>query len=94
MGVRDGDVYIHVDMTHPSFNTMKTDAAAKHKANYPKGELSIAPNVAGTEAIVKVRGGKNWSPGWMNAPFVIRVYDASEHDQVKTLMRQPGWQPP
>lgn len=93
MGVRDTDGYFHVDMTHGSYNSMKSDSTTRHKANFPRGELSIVPNVAGTEAIVKVRGGKGWSPGWLNAPFVKRIYTKDDHQDLKALLQTPAWKP-
>lgn len=94
MGVRETDSYFHVDMNHGSFNSMKSDSVTRHKSNFPQGELSVFPNVAGTEAIVKVRGGKGWAPGWLNAPFVKRVYTKDDHNEVKTLLQTPEWKPP
>ena len=94
MGVSMTDVYLHVDATHPSFNSMKLDSDAKHKANSPGTELSITYNVAKTEAIVKVRGGKNWSPGWLNAPFVKRAYTAADHHEIFNFLYTPEWTKP
>lgn len=94
MGVHSTDVYLHVDTTHGSFNAMKSDAAAKHQANAPGTVLSITPNVAGTEAIVKVRGGKGWGPGWFNAPFVKRAYTDADHADIFAFLYTPAWTKP
>ena len=90
----DNDIWLHVNTTHGSFNTMKNDAETKHKANAPGTELSITYNVAGTEAIVKIRGGKGWNPGWMNAPFVKRVYTAADHHEIFKFFYTQEWQKP
>ena len=91
MGLRDTDAYFHVDMTHGSYNSMKSDSVTRHKSNFPQGELSIRPNNAGTEAIIKVRGGKGWTPGWFNAPFVKKVYTKTDHNELKVLLQTPEW---
>ena len=93
MGVSPTDVYLHVDATHPSFNSMKSDAKTKHQVNSPGTELSVTFNVAGTEAIVKVRGGKGWAPGWFNAPFVKRVFTDADHHEIFAFFYTPEWQP-
>ena len=93
MGVRDTDSYLHVGTTHGSYNSMKSDSTTRHKANFPSGELSIVPNVAGTEAVVKVRGGKGWTPGWFNAPFVKKAYTKDDHHELKALLQTPDWNP-
>ena len=92
MGVHQTDSYLHVDTTHGSFSSMKLDAGAKHRANSPRTALSMAWNVAGTEAIVKVRGDKGWSPGWLNAPFVKRVFTAAGHADIFSFLYTPAWQ--
>lgn len=93
MGIRADDIYIHVGIADADFAQAVTDATAKHKANSPRTLLSVAPNVAGTEAVIKVRGGKDWLPDWIGGTVVKRVYKASEHDQVQILMRTVEWQP-
>ena len=94
MGVRSTDSYLHVNTTHPSFNSMKSDAAAKHLANAPGTELSVTTNVLGTEALVKVRGGKGWTPGWLNAPFVLRVYTDADHKDIFGFLYTLAWVKP
>ena len=94
MGINATDVYLHVDMTHGSFSSMKLDATAKHRANAPGTALSVTPNVAGTEALIKVRGGKGWTPGWFNAPFVKRVYTDADHADIFAFFYTPVWQEP
>lgn len=94
MADRDNDVYFHVDTTHGSFNAMRADAAAKHRANAPGTELSVAMNVAGTEAIIKVRGGKDWTPGWVAAPFVKKIYTVADHADIFSFFYTPIWQAP
>ena len=94
MGVSVIDAYILVDTTHGSYNTMKSDAATKHQANAPGTVLSVTPNVLGTEAIVKVRGGKGWSPGWFNAPFIKGVFTDKDHGDIFAFFYTPEWQKP
>ena len=91
MGVHTTDAYLHVDTTHGSFNSMKSDAATKHADNAPGTVFSVTPNVAGTEAIVKVRGGKGWTPGWFNAPFVKRVFTDADHGEIFAFLYTPAW---
>lgn len=74
------DIWIYVNATHGSFNSMHSDCVAKHQQNAPGTNLGVTYNVAGTRALVKVAGGNGWSPGWMNAPFVIKVYTEADHD--------------
>ncbi len=87
------DRYYHVDTTHGSFNAMKSSSETRHRANAPGTNLSVTLNLAGTEALVKVRGGKNWNPGWLNAPFVLRVFTADELPLVWALIYTPEWTP-
>ena len=94
MGVRETDAYFHVDMTHGAYASMKSDSTTRHKSNFPRWELSIVPNVAGTEAIIKVRGGRGWAPGWLSDPVVKRIYTKADHGDLKTLLQTPAWKPP
>ena len=94
MGVSAIDAYILVDTTHPSYNAMKSDAAGRHQANAPGTVLSVTLNVAGNEAIVKVRGGRGWTPGWLNAPFVKRVYTDADHADIFAFFYTSVWQDP
>ena len=92
MGIHSTDSYFHVDATHGSFNSMRSDAETKHQANSPGTLLSVVMNISGTEAIVKVRGGKDWSPGWLNAPFVKRVFTSLDHNDIFLFFYGPEWQ--
>ena len=94
MGVHATDSYLHVNTTHGSYNSMRLDAAAKHQANAPGTVLGVTTNVAGTEALVKVRGGKGWTPGWLNAPFVLRVYTDADHHEIFAFLYTPAWTKP
>ena len=91
MGVRDTDAYFHVDMTNGSYRNMKSDATTRHKTNFPLGELSIVPNLTKTEAIVKVRGGKDWTPSWLDDLFVKRTFTKINHSNLKALLQTPAW---
>jgi len=89
------DLYYHIDLTHPSFNAAKSDARAEHVKNAPRTNLSITENVAGTEGIMKIRAkDETYSPGWANAPFVIKRYTRKEHPQmIRDLgFYGPDWQ--
>lgn len=87
--------YYHVDTTHGSFNAMKSDAANEHKKGAPYAELSITPNQAATEALVKVTTtDAGYSPGWEAAPFVIRKFTRGDHGDAITMLNDPSWLPP
>ena len=89
--------WYHVDATHGSFNTMKSDAAIEHAKGSPNTELSIFMNVAGTEALVKVVAESDaYSPGWENAPFVTKRYTEADHSDlfVDLDFYSAAWNPP
>lgn len=48
--------YYLIDLTKPSKNGFLTSAASVHKNGANQAELSITENVAGTLALVKVKG--------------------------------------
>ena len=93
MGTRADDIYILVDMTSSSITNMRSESTTRHRTYAPRTNLSVVKNIAGDRAIIKVRGGRNWAPSWINDAFVLRVYTAAEHDLVKALVRSPEWKP-
>jgi|2_EtaG_2_1085320.scaffolds.fasta_scaffold00465_19 hypothetical protein len=91
MAYEGSECWFHVDMTHGSYNSMKSACAIRHNTKTPGAALSVAENLAGTEALVKVSGAAGWTPGWLNAPFVIRVFTLVDHSEAKTLVRGVDW---
>jgi len=85
------DRWYHVDTTHGSYNAMKSSAAARHAEHAPGTVLSIHENTSGTEALVKIRTGGDWSPGWESAPFIIRKFTPDDHNEAQILVRGPNW---
>lgn len=85
------DYYYHVKTTHGSYNAMKSDAANEHSKNAPNHLLSVIENLAGTEALIKVRASDDYSPGWENAPFVIRKYTRADQQEAHSMLQGPDW---
>ena len=89
MGVHATDKYFHCDTTHPGFNALRGLAQTRHTDNAPGTVLSVTPNVAGTEAIVKVRGGAG-----LASPAVIRTYTQADHADIFAFLYTPAWTAP
>jgi hypothetical protein len=97
MSHADFDFYYHLDVTHASFNAeMRSNAKAEHNKRAPGCELSIFENVAGTEAIMKIRTEHGtYSPDWESAPFILQKMTLAEMPQWKTDVNfnGPSWNP-
>ncbi|MDP6718076.1 MAG: hypothetical protein QGF59_05470 [Pirellulaceae bacterium] len=91
------DIYLRVDATHPSWRgIVESQCRARHKEYGAHRELSMTMNVAGTEALIKVRGGDtSWrdARSWKGA--ITAVYT---RESIKTEFwpefYSPVWQPP
>lgn len=86
------DKWFLVDVTHPSFNAMRASAATRHAQFAGGAALSVYLNNAGTEALVKVRTGGNWTPAWESAPFVLRTFTPSDHNEAQDMIYTPEWE--
>ena len=95
--------WYHVDTTHGSYNAMKSQSATRHALKAPGTVLSVYLNNAAAgvpgftgakEALVKVAGAAGWSPGWENAPFVLRTFTPEDHADAQVMVRSPDWERP
>lgn len=89
MGVNATDRYLHCDTTHGAYNALRALASTRHTDNAPSTVLSVTPNVAGTEAIIKLRGGAG-----IASPAVIRTYTAADHGEIFAFLHTPAWTVP
>ena len=87
----DNDIWYRVDTTHASYASMLASAEGEHQKNWPHSELSVLTNNAETEAIIKVRAGGNFAPGWEDTPLVLQKYNSGNHDLIVSLMRTEPW---
>ena len=88
------DLWYQVDTTKGIYNAMKSDAASQHSQHAPGAELSINKKNDGTEALIKVRTDGNYNPGWESAPFVIRKFTNTDHEDAVALVNTPEWARP
>ena len=88
------DTWLLVDATHPGFNGMLASSATQHKIPEPDAKLSVTMRLDGAEALVKVRGGKGWTPAWLNTPLVLRIFTPEDHDEAVVMVHTPTWEAP
>lgn len=71
------------------------DAKAQHEKTAPGCKLSITWNVAQTEALVKIDGGKDaaWEQGRAWLSNAIAIYDKSNRYDIFKWFYTPEWQP-
>lgn len=92
--INETDIWLLVDATHAGFQGMLAEAAARHKIPKPDAKLSVTMRLDGAEALVKVRGGKGWSPGWLNTPLVKRVFTPADHSEAVAMVHTSAWEAP
>ncbi|MCK4704120.1 MAG: hypothetical protein KAT90_01455 [Gammaproteobacteria bacterium] len=78
--------YYHVNTGHANYNAFVSKSAGIHNAS--GAELSITENIAGTEAIIKVKNGLIVTPQGL----VINVYTDETHDQIFDFFYTDEWQ--
>ena len=73
-----------------------SDAKAQHEKTAPCCELSVTWNVAHTEALVKVDGGKDaaWQQNKAWLTNAIAIYDKSNRYDIFEWFYTPEWQAP
>lgn len=86
------DFWYHVGTSHGSYNAMLASCATEHSKGAPGTVLSVNTKKDGLEALVKVRTEDGtFSPGWDAAPFVLRKFTITDHDDAATLVRDIDW---
>lgn len=86
-----GKRWLHMDAR--TYKAAQAACKAQHEAT-GRGLLSVVPNVAGTEYVLKVAGAdKAWrkSQDWMGD--CEGVYDESDHDKLQAMMMGALWRP-
>lgn len=84
-------LYLHVDVAHLDFATLRTTMKTAHES---KGDfvLSVNTNDAGTEAVIKVVGQKITDvsgKAWSNA--IIEVFPYARANEVLAMVNDPAW---
>ncbi len=65
--------YLRVDTDHASWAALKTTLETKYAEILPNNTMSITPNLAGTEAVVKIVGA---TPAWRSTNGIDDSHDA------------------
>jgi len=102
--VRDGRSnirYILMDMTHPAYFGAIKKFTAMHVAKEAGNKLTVLPNLAGTQAIVKVVAQVGWAQnehgylrGGKASGLIIKVMSYSDLLEVHDYLRSPEWLDP
>ena len=79
--------WYHVNTSHINYNDFISETDITH--GNTGHELSITLNVAGTEAIIKVKNGLISMPDGL----AINVYTDETHRQIFDFFYTPAWQP-
>lgn len=79
--------YYHLNTGHANYNDFVAEAEGVH-ANTGHS-LSVTLNVAGTEAIVKIKNGLIAMPDGL----LINVYTEQTHHNIFDFFYTPAWQP-
>ena len=97
--------YLLVDMTHGGYNGLINAFKALHRAkNAAQGnedsghELTVRPNLANTQAIVKVVGGETWMDdensrltGGLASNLILNIWGFEDLPSVKALLGSTEW---
>lgn len=84
--------YFH--MSAATLAVAEAPCRARHTEERPGCALSITPNAAGTEFLVKVQGAdKPWrqAQAWMGA--VLTTFDRDNHGEALAMLATPEWSP-
>jgi len=85
-----GKRWFHMDAQ--TYKAAHASCEARHEAT-ERGVLSVVPNVAETEYVVKVAGaGKAWRKSQPWVGDCLRVYDEGDHDDLLSAMSGIEWQ--
>ena len=88
-------IWVHVKTNHPGWTGLQIAMGNIHRTIAPDTVLSVRPNVAGTEAIVKTAGASDqWKTD--NLPEdgqgpVVKTYTRATHDEVLALLLTAPW---
>ena len=81
--------YFLLDATDTGFKALVEKCRAVHEANAPRTMLSVAYNVARTQALVKVAGvDKAWS---VMGRVPLDSATRAEHEKFVALLAAPEW---
>lgn len=83
-------VYFHVDTAHGSWAAAQTAAQTLHSAKWTGASLSVTPNDAATQALVKIDGFPDSTTGVWNSPMVLTEYAQANHATIFTDLAV-GW---
>ena len=88
----ESTLYYHVDMTHASYNAMKSQAVSEFAVTRSGNILSVVENLAVTEAFIKIIVRDDWSPGWESAPFILGKFDETTYRTMLPTIKGPLWE--
>ena len=90
--------YLLLNMTHPSYNGMITSFTNMHTAKEAGNTLTVLPNIANTQAVVKVVAHVGWiqeEDGRLEAGLIngsiIAVHPYEELNQVHAYLASNEW---
>lgn len=92
--------YVILDTRHPGYADTIKAYEIEHRKAWPQNNLSIVPNVDGTQVLVKVDAGKE-RPTWTAKAYVtdksdslvLQTFTFKDHDKVIALLQTPEWKP-
>lgn len=89
-------VWVHLNLSNLRANDFLADAQAKVNERIPEAQLSVARNLANTEALVKVTATLAEIQALPNPVrnAIIRIYTESDHDEAVALVHGPTWPQP
>lgn len=88
------DLWFLVDTTSSKFTDVRTEAVTRHKTAWSHAKLSVLMNLAGTKALIKVRGAKSWNPDWKLEPLILRIFTPQDHADAIVMIHTLEWEIP
>lgn len=88
-------VWIHLNLSHARSGDVLANAQTRINQRVPEASLSVTPNVANTQALVKVTATVSEIQALPNPVrnAIIRIFTEADHHEAVAMVHTPEWQP-
>ena len=84
--------YLLLDMTHPSYTGLINRFTQLHANKEAGNTLTVLPNVANTQAVVKVVAHVGWiQEENLNVPAILEIHPYEEINIIHDYLRSTDW---